>query len=350
MASALAAAAERARLLRRRVTSRWQPSSGVGRLTPDPRNSRVASRGRAAHVSWQLGRWQDSGRLFREAQRLGAAPTRERCCLVQLGGLRGGRCRPVSAPSGPLPEWPATCLPQARMAARRKRLRVGLGARLPGGTSTTTRDATRGAVAAKIVAPPDEPRRLCSLRFSRSDSQRARGHRAAEADLSHVVIGDSSGASVRSAWRRQQSGPDDSAVLPSCGQQPGAPCRGSFRSSRRHACVRGLGEPSPRALRPSDYRGGRSRTDGGRGRASAVRARGRWRWRSPSQRGDDDAAQDSLPRGSAPAVGSNSSPCHGRTRPKSHRTRRRKVLPTRTLASLHDSLIRPMLRFQPFLR
>jgi DNA-binding CsgD family transcriptional regulator len=287
VASALAAAAERARLRGGGDVAMAALERGAN-LTPDPR-IRALRLWRAAHVGWQLGRWQDSGRLFREAQRLGLPPLENAVASFSLEAFEGTMSSSISTVRA------FTRVAGDLLAAGegRKALEalesVSVRAYWGNLDHDTRRDAS--AVARKIDVPSDDPRRLCFLalvdpiRNGREVIEQLR-------QISPMSIGDSSellsvGMAAAAVWA------DDSAVPLLRAAAKGLRAEGRFAFLAATLAFEAWANLHRGALRPAITAAAEAaRMAEEAGQALYVPAAKLALAVAMSQRGDDDAAQD----------------------------------------------------------
>jgi DNA-binding NarL/FixJ family response regulator len=159
VAAALAETAERARLRGGGdvAIAAFERSAA---LTPDPR-ARGLRLWEAANLGWDLGRWQDSLRLFREAQQFGLPTFEDASATLRLESLAG------TMSSGDALVRTFTGVVERLLAEgeHRKALTavetISVRAYWGNLAVETRRNASR--VARKIDVPPDEPLLLCFL-------------------------------------------------------------------------------------------------------------------------------------------------------------------------------------------
>jgi DNA-binding CsgD family transcriptional regulator len=159
VAASLAAAAERA-MSRAGGDAALAAFEQSAALTPD-RGARALRLWQAAKLGWQLGRWQESSRLFGEARQLGLPPFEDASAILRLESLAG------SMSSGDAIVGAFTDVAEGLLAEgeEQKALQavetVAVRAYWGNLAAETRRRASE--VARKIGVQADEPSRLCFL-------------------------------------------------------------------------------------------------------------------------------------------------------------------------------------------
>jgi DNA-binding NarL/FixJ family response regulator len=200
VAAALAAAAERARA-RGAGDAAIAAFERSAALTPDPA-VRALRLWHAANLGWQLGRRQQSSRLFTEAQRLGLPPFEDASAALVLESL-AGTMSSGDAFVGRFTEVVERLLAQGEQQTALKALAT-IAVRAYWGNLADETSRKASSVARKIPAPADEPQRLCFL--SHVDPIRnGRGVLDQLSGMSPAAIGDgdallSAGLAATAVW------------------------------------------------------------------------------------------------------------------------------------------------------